>query len=67
MLSLFDDTIIPYCVQYVNRFCKSFWENVAQNEMLKIVQLVLSMGNHVKETVLCRITEKCRKKMSLFG
>lgn len=66
MLSLFDDTIIPYCYQYVNRFFKSFWENVAQNEMVKTVQIVLSKEYHAQEAVLCIITEKCREKMSLF-
>lgn len=66
MLSPFDTYIIPYCSQYVNRFCESFWENVAQNEMLKTVQFVLSKEYAAEEAVLCRITEKCRKKMSLF-
>ena len=42
MFSPFDTYIIPYCYQYVNRFCKSFLENVAQNEMVKTVQIVLS-------------------------
>ena len=48
-------------------FAKSFWENVAQNDMVKTVQLVLSKEAHVEEAVLCRITEKCREKMSLFS
>ena len=67
MLSPFDTYIIPYCYQYVNRFCKSFWENVAQNEMVKTVQIVLRNGSNTEETVLCIITEKCREKMSLFS
>ena len=66
-LSPFDTYIIPYCYQYVNRFCKSFWENVAQNEMVKTVHLVLSKESHTQQSVLCRITEKCREKMSLFS
>lgn len=66
MLSPIDTDIIPYCYQYVNRFFKSFRENVAQNEMVKTVQFVLSKEYHVGEAVLCRITEKYREKMSLF-
>ena len=66
MLSPFDTYIIPCCYQYVNRFCKSFLENVAQNEVVKTVQIVLSKETHTQEAVLCRITEKCREKMSLF-
>ena len=66
LLSPFDTYIIPYCYQYVNRFCKSFRENVAQNEMVKTVHLVLSNEYHTEEAVLCIITEKCREKMSLF-
>lgn len=66
MRSPIDTYIIPYCYQYVNRFCESFWENVAQNEMVKTVQFVLSKEYHAQEAVLCRITEKCREKMSLF-
>ena len=34
--------------------------------MVKTVQLVLSKESYVEETVLCRITEKYREKMSLF-
>lgn len=67
LLSLFDDTIIPYCYQYVNRFFKSFLENVAQNDVVKTVQIVLSKESDDGETVLCRITENCREKMSLFS
>ena len=66
MLSPFDTYIIPYCYQYVNRFFKSFLENVAQNEVVKTVQLVLSKESDALEAVLCRITEKFREKMSLF-
>ena len=66
LLSPFDTYIIPYCYQYVNRFCKSFWENVAQNDMVKTVHIVLSKKSHTEEAVLCIITEKCREKMSLF-
>ena len=35
--------------------------------MVKTVQFVLSKETHVEESVLCRITEKCREKMSLFS
>lgn len=66
MLSPFDTYIISYSPEYVNRFSESFWENVAQNEMVKTVRFVLSREYTTEETVLCRITEKCRKKMSLF-
>lgn len=62
----FVDYIIPYCYQYVNGFFKSFWENVAQKEMVKTVQFVLSKEYHAQEAVLCIITENCREKMSLF-
>ena len=48
LLSPFDTYIIPYCYQYVNRFFKSFWENVAQNEVVKTVHLVLSKEAHVE-------------------
>ena len=67
LLSPFDTYIIPYCYQYVNMFRKSFWGNVAQNEMVKTMHLLLSKETNVEETVLCRITEKCREKMSLFS
>ena len=35
--------------------------------MVKTVQLVLSKETNVEEAVLCRITEKCQEKMSLFS
>ena len=34
--------------------------------MVKTVQIVLSKEYYDIELVLCRITEKCREKMSLF-
>ena len=34
--------------------------------MVKTVQFVLIKESVSGETVLCRITEKCREKMSLF-
>ena len=35
--------------------------------MVKAVQFELSKESDVEEAVLCRITEKCREKMSLFS